>query len=163
MTFPWQFVWSSLDTSVSLILTLPWGMRRDWHSIDRVDINASGTRWLQANFGYNNPYRIIYHIIDPSHWHLRRNISKYLTPRKIHFCGVWFQILCAISKDTFGISHKILQPYITKYAFTESYKSLRFPISWNCDVISLSATTIVSTKSKSLVLRDTWLWMRAIF
>ena len=27
----------------------------------------------------------------------------------------WFKILCEISKDTFEISHKILNPYTAKY------------------------------------------------
>ena len=40
-----------------------------------------------------------------------------------------FKILCEISKGTFEISHKILNPYTAKYAFYEVVKIWRFMIS----------------------------------
>ena len=40
-----------------------------------------------------------------------------------------FKILCEISKVPFEISHKILNPYIAKYAFYEVYKIWQFMIS----------------------------------
>ena len=35
-----------------------------------------------------------------------------------------FKIVCEISKGTFEISHKILNPYTVKYAFYEVLKNL---------------------------------------
>ena len=40
-----------------------------------------------------------------------------------------FKILCEIWKGTFEISHKILNPYTTKYAFYEVSKIWRVIIS----------------------------------
>ena len=51
-----------------------------------------------------------------------------------------FIILSEISKDTFEISHKILNPYTTKYAFYEVLKIWRHMISWSYDILSLSET-----------------------
>ena len=35
----------------------------------------------------------------------------------MHIYGEWFKIFCEISKGTFEISHKILNPYTATYAF----------------------------------------------
>ena len=51
-----------------------------------------------------------------------------------------FQILCEISKGTFEISHKILNPYTAKCAFYCLVFCVWVTISLNCDVISLSET-----------------------
>ena len=48
---------------------------------------------------------------------------------KCIFCGVWVQILCEISKVSFEISHKILNPYTAKYVFYEVLKVFRIMIS----------------------------------
>ena len=51
-----------------------------------------------------------------------------------------FKILCEISKVPFEISHKMLNPYTTKYAFYEVLKIWRLMISQSYDILSLSET-----------------------
>ena len=41
----------------------------------------------------------------------------FKTSQNAHFAVYGFKILCEISKGTFEISHKILNPYTAKYAF----------------------------------------------
>ena len=55
---------------------------------------------------------------------------------KCIFRGVWAQMLCEISKHTFEVSHKILNPYIAKYAFYWILFLFVIKISWICNVIS---------------------------
>ena len=57
-----------------------------------------------------------------------------------YFAGYGFKILCKISKSTFEISHKILNPYTAKYAFYCHVLLVSVTVSLNCDVISLSET-----------------------
>ena len=46
-----------------------------------------------------------------------------------HLAVYGFKILCEISKGTFEISHKILNPYTAKYAFYKVSKIWRVMIS----------------------------------
>ena len=50
------------------------------------------------------------------------------------------KILCEISKGIFEISHKILNPHPTKYAFNWLYFCVCFTISLNRDIKDLSET-----------------------
>ena len=52
-----------------------------------------------------------------------------------------FKILCEISKGTFEISRKILNPYTAKYAFYEVLKIWQVMISFSYDILSLSETS----------------------
>ena len=52
-----------------------------------------------------------------------------------------FKILCAISKCTLEISHKVLNPYTAKYAlYCFLFLLVCVTTSLNCDVMSLSET-----------------------
>ena len=70
-----------------------------------------------------------------------------------------FKILCEISKGTFEISHKILNPYTATYAFhCFSFFCVWVTTSFNCDIISLSETGpwIAMSRQKYLVLHNYW-------
>ena len=49
-----------------------------------------------------------------------------------------FKIFCEISKLSFEISHKMLNPYTAKYKFHKVLKIWRFMISGNYDILNLS-------------------------
>ena len=51
-----------------------------------------------------------------------------------------YNISGEISKSTFEISHRILNPYTVKYAFYKLNLYVRFTISLNCDVMCLNET-----------------------
>ena len=51
-----------------------------------------------------------------------------------------FKILCEISKVPFEISHKMVNPYPTKYAFFEVFRILQFMICYSYDSLSISET-----------------------
>ena len=48
------------------------------------------------------------------------------------------KIMCEFSKVPFEISHKILNPYTTKYAFYEVMRIWWLIISWSYDILSLN-------------------------
>ena len=67
------------------------------------------------------------------------NSSKFFnTSNNAHFAAYRFKILCEISKGTFEFSHKILNPYATKYAFTDFNFRVWLTISLDYDFLSLS-------------------------
>ena len=65
-----------------------------------------------------------------------------------------FNILCEISKDTFEISHKMLNPHTANMLFAVLYLCVWFTISLNCDVKSLNVKG-----SKECTIRKTRAWI----
>ena len=71
-------------------------------------------------------------------YHKSSNIQHFA---KCIFCSVWGKtFVWFFSKGTFEISHKILKPYTTKYAFTVIWFCVSVTISFKCVVIPPSMT-----------------------
>ena len=66
--------------------------------------------------------KIVTDLIVTFHAHILT--KSWLWAHKVFVTVYGFKILCEISKVPFEISHKILNPYIAKYAFYEVLKNL---------------------------------------